>query len=361
MKNRVFLSKILILLLSLSLFTNTFTKEVLADSFSVVTLGADLTDAQKEEMLKYFGVTENSANILEITSKEEYEYLGSMASKEQLGTKSISCSFVEPTKKGGLNINVHNITWVSEGIIRNALITAGITNADVKVAAPFKVSGTAALTGILKGFERSENGEEISEDKKEVANEELFVTGQLGEKIGQDEAAELINDIKTEVIKDQPQTQEDIETIVSEATNNFGIELTEEEKAQVTVLMKKINDLELDFSKLKGALNDAANKLKEALSSEEAQSFFAKVKDFFINLWNSTVDFLSNLFNSDKNSSNNTLTDVEPNNSQVNTSSNETKNSSEGDSSSEAVKDYSSKHSSSKSDSTNTDGDSSQK
>ena len=333
MKNKVFLSKILILLLSLSLFTNTFTKEVLADSFSVVTLGADLIDAQKEEMLKYFGVTENDANILEITSKEEYEYLGSMASKEQLGTKSISCSFVQPTKKGGLNVDLHNITWVSEGIIRNSLITAGITNADVKVAAPFKVSGTAALTGILKGFETSEKGEEISEDKKEVANAELFVTGQLGEKIGQDEAAELINDIKIEVIKDQPQTLESIEEIISDATNNYGIRLTEEEQNQITLLMKKINDLDLDFSKLKGALNDATNKLKEALSSEEAQTFFGKVKDFLVDLWHSAVDFFSNLFNSEKDATNTTSTDSIDNSSDKGENSSSKNSSSESDSS----------------------------
>ena len=44
---------------------------VLADSFTVVTLGADLSDSQKNEMLKYFEVTNNDANIIEITSEEE--------------------------------------------------------------------------------------------------------------------------------------------------------------------------------------------------------------------------------------------------------------------------------------------------
>ncbi len=94
-------------------------------------------------------------------------------------------------------------------MIRNALITAGVENANVKVGAPFNVSGTAALTGILKGFESSKGGKKIDEEKKKVANEEMVVTGNLGEKIGQDEAANLINEVKKEVVKEKPKTEKE--------------------------------------------------------------------------------------------------------------------------------------------------------
>ena len=79
-------------------------------------------------MLKYFNVTENDANILTITSAEEYEALGNVATSAQLGTRAISCSYVEPTSEGGLDIKSNNLTWVTVGMIRNALITAGIDN-----------------------------------------------------------------------------------------------------------------------------------------------------------------------------------------------------------------------------------------
>ena len=172
MKFKSFISKGIILSLTLGVFLTSFSGvPAFADSFKSVTLGADLSNAQKEEMLKYFEVTKNDANILEITSKEEYTYLGKVASQAQLGNKSISCSYVEPTEKGGLNVTTNNLTWVNDGMIKNALITAGIENANVKASAPFKVSGTAALTGILKGFENSSAGKKIDENKKEAANE----------------------------------------------------------------------------------------------------------------------------------------------------------------------------------------------
>ena len=136
-------------MLAVSLFTTPI-NNVYADSFKSVTIGYDLTNQQKEDMLKYFGVDNNSASVVEVTSDEEKEYLGDTVSKDQIGNKSISCSYIEPTTTGGLVVNTHNVTWVNASMIKNALITAGIENANVKVSAPFVVSGTAAMTGIKK-------------------------------------------------------------------------------------------------------------------------------------------------------------------------------------------------------------------
>ena len=42
-----------------------------ADSRKVVTLGADLTDQQKQIVMNYFGVTSNQVDILTITNQDE--------------------------------------------------------------------------------------------------------------------------------------------------------------------------------------------------------------------------------------------------------------------------------------------------
>ena len=300
MNRKKITSKILAGILSLSLFITALPSvDAHADSFKSVTLGADLSKEQKEEMLKYFNVTKNDANVLEVTSQEEYKYLGKVASASQLGNRSISCSYVEPTTKGGLDISTNNITWVTEGMIRNSLITAGVENAIVKASAPFKVSGTAALTGILKGFENSSAGEKIDEDKKEAANEELVVTGDLGDKIGQDDATNLINDVKKEIIKKKPDTKKEIDKIVDKTTKDYKEQLSDEDIKQIKALMTKINDLDLDYNNLKDQLNDVTEQLKDKLTNEEAQNFFNKVKSFFSNLWDSIKDFFSNLFGGD--------------------------------------------------------------
>ncbi|MHB9923801.1 DUF1002 domain-containing protein [Clostridium botulinum] len=294
MKCKTVISKLLVLVFTFSLIISASSaNKVYADAFKVVTLGADLTNEQKEEMLKYFGVTRKEANVMEVNKEEEDKYLAGVATRKQIGTKSISCAYVEPTDKGGLNISTHNIYWVTENMIRNALITAGVENANVKVGAPFNVSGTAALTGILKGFESSKGGKKIDEEKKKVANEEMVVTGNLGEKIGQDEAANLINEVKKEVVKEKPKTEKEIENIVKDATNNYGYKLSDEDMQKITALMDKINGLDLDFKQIKDQLNQVSNKLKDVVTSEEAKGFFSK-------LWEGIKDFFDNIFSSNK-------------------------------------------------------------
>lgn len=294
MKCKTVISKLLVLVFTFSLIISASSaNKVYADAFKVVTLGADLTNEQKEEMLKYFGVTRKEANVMEVNKEEEDKYLAGVATRKQIGTKSISCAYVEPTDKGGLNISTHNIYWVTESMIRNALITAGVENANVKVGSPFNVSGTAALTGILKGFESSKGGKKIDEEKKKVANEEMVVTGNLGEKIGQDEAANLINEVKKEVVKEKPKTEKEIKNIVKDATNKYDYKLSDEDMQKITALMDKINGLDLDFKQIKDQLNQVSNKLKDVVTSEEAKGFFG-------NIWKGIRDFFDNIFGTDK-------------------------------------------------------------
>ncbi|NOH15572.1 DUF1002 domain-containing protein [Clostridium cochlearium] len=278
------ISKVLVLFLTLSIVLGFTEKKVYADAYKVVTIGADLNQSQKEDMLKYFKVKKEEVNLLEVNKEEEDKYLSGIATQKEIGTRSISCSYVEPTNKGGINVETHNIYWVTESMIKNALITAGIENAEVKAAAPFNVSGTAALTGILKGFENSKGGKKIDENKKKAANEEIMLTGKLGDKIGQDEAASLINEIKKEVVKERPETQKEIEKIVVNIVNNYNQSLSKEDIEKITALMDKINSLDLDFDKIKSQLNDVTKQLQGVLTSEEAKGFFAKLFEAIKNL-----------------------------------------------------------------------------
>lgn len=302
MKFKRSISRILVALFTVSIIASTQVKRAYADAYKVVTLGADLNSKQKEDMLKYFGVNKDEANVIEVTNKEENSYLKDVASKKQIGTKAISCSYVDPSSQNGLTISTNNMYWVTESMIRNALITAGIENADVKAAAPFRVSGTAALTGILKGFESSKGGKKIDEKKKKAANEEIVVTGDLGEKIGKDEAASLVNQVKKDVIKEKPKNEKEVQNIVLNVTNSFNKnsdkKLDDADIQKITELMNKINGLDLNFKQLKAQLDDVTDKLKGTITSDEARGFFEK-------LWDAITSFFKELFSSNDNADKN--------------------------------------------------------
>lgn len=259
-----------------------------ADGSKVVTIGADLNAQQRQMMLDYFGVSENEAMIINVTNAEERKYLQGVATDAQLGRRTISCAYVEPTSgKDGINVKTANLTWVTSSMIASTLTTAGLTSANVIAAAPYAVSGTGALTGVIKAFEDA-SGEKLDETKKELANEELVTTGDLGDEIGQDKAAGVVNDVKNEVIKEGTSDTTQIADIINNVTNNYNVTLTPEQIRALTSLMEKIGAQNYNYNDIKVTLENVKFNINENLSAigenVDTVGLFEKIKHWFANL-----------------------------------------------------------------------------
>ena len=273
-----------------------------ADSSKVVTIGVNNTAEQRQTILNYFGVKENEVQIITVNNKEERAYLGKVATEEQLGTKTYSCAYVEPTKEGsGINVKTANITWVTSSMVATTLSTAGLTGANCVIAAVFPVSGTGALTGVMKAFENA-TGETLDEDKKELASEELITTGDLGDQIGQDKATGIINDVKADIIKNNTSDKTQIANTINNITNNYNVTLTDAQVDKIIALMEKIAAQHYDYNEMKATLNNVSDvvqdNLKEAGEDVGSSSgilsaigsFFSSIGDWFSNLFSGSKD-----------------------------------------------------------------------
>ena len=269
-----------------------------ADGANVVTLGTNLSAEQKQMVLNYFGVKENEVVILEVNNQEERKYLEGVATEAQLGTRTYSCAYVQPTSKGnGLNVKTVNLTYVTSSMIASTLTTCGITDANVIAMTPLSggVSGTGALTGIMKAFEDA-TGKPLDEEKKEIASEELVITGDLGENIGQDKATGVINDIKTEIIKNNTQDNIQIADTINNITNNYNVTLTPKQQEKLESLMTKVSEQDYDYKEMKDALNSVKDVVNEKLNSigekvpttliNSVKQWFTRIGDWFANLFN---------------------------------------------------------------------------
>ena len=270
-----------------------------ADGTRVVTIGVNNTAEQRQKIFNYFGVKENEVQVLEVNNQEEREYLGKVATEAQLGTKTYSCAYVEPTNSGGINVKTANITWVTSSMVASTLSTAGMTNANAVIAAVFPVSGTGALTGVMKAFEDA-SGEKLDEDKKELASEELITTGDLGDEIGQDKATGVVNDIKTEVIKNGTSDVTQIADIINNVTNNYNITLTDAQVKQITDLMEKIAAQNYDYNSMKETLNNVSDVVKDNLQEAGESVGSSGIMDSIGNFFSSIGDWFSNLFSGNK-------------------------------------------------------------
>lgn len=268
---------------------------VLADQADVVIFGADITQSQRQEMLKIFNVNENDVMILTVTNDEEREYLEGLVPEQQIGTRAISSAYVKlAPENSGIKVETYNITWVTKEMYANAMVTAGIEDAEVIAAAPFKVSGTAALTGIMKAFEKA-SGKKLSQEAKKTASEELVLTGDLGEEIGKDKAAKLVQDVKRQVVKQKIKNPEDIRNVIKKIAAELDIELTEEQINQIMDLMKRISKLDLDINKISKQLDKISSTLGDVKKTvEENKGLIQKILDAI----NHFLRWLQNVFSS---------------------------------------------------------------
>lgn len=213
---------------------------VLADASKVVSIGNDLTDAQKKTMMKYFGI-ENDKSVQEITvtNKDEIAHLSSYIPLEQIGTRTVSCAYIKPTESGGIRVRTANLQYVTANMIASTLADLGIKNCEVVSACPFQVSGTGALTGIIMAYETA-TGETIDQAKKDIATQEVVVTKDLAKDIGNVQAEYVINQAKAEAVQNNISDKQEIQNTVTTIVNNNNINISQDQIENITNLTQNI-------------------------------------------------------------------------------------------------------------------------
>ena len=254
-------------------------------------IGADLNGEQTAGVYAAFGVERGSVTELTVTNADEREYLDGLVDSGVLGTHAISCAYVELLPEGsGLEVTAENVNWCTPEMYVSALATAGITDARVKVAAPFAVSGTAALTGVYLAYEDI-TGEELSEEAKRVSSQELTVTASLSDSIGSLGSVEIINELKLLLDETRDMTDEELRAEIARIAAEAGVELNDSQVGQLVTLCRALEKLDPD------ALREKVQSVQETLQNlgaalEKAGGFFQRVMDAV----NSVIDFFRGLF-----------------------------------------------------------------
>lgn len=261
-----------------------------------LSLGADLKVSEKEIVLDLLGVDSNdldSYNLGEVTNDEEHEYLSEYVSASVIGSRALSSVLVVLESNGkGINVETSNITYCTSGMYRNALATAGVEDATIKVAGPFNITGTAALVGVMKAYEDM-TGEEISEESKDAATNELVATGEVAESLGDKETAEeLIALIKDKVVSDGLQSEDAIMGAIEDACDQLEVTLTDEDRQMILDLMEKISELDIDIDQLKDQAKAVYDKLVDMGIDVKSESFWQSVKDALNSLIDKIMGFL---------------------------------------------------------------------
>ncbi len=283
-------------------------------------LGADLTDQQLATVLSLMGLAGSDIsgfNIVRVTNVEEHQYLDNYISPSVIGTKALSSVLVKPAAAGhGIKVETKNINYCTEGMYINALATAGVTDADIIVAAPSSISGTSALIGALKAYAEMTDSK-VDEKALDTSLDELVTTGELESALSSADSEDveaMIAFVKAEIAQSKLDSKEDIEKAVRKAIDDYnaekgtGISLTEEQIKKIVDVMVKIKALGLDYDTLldqAGEIYKSMGGDLSKLSEDDVAGVIEKnkwkiaeagVKSFFAGVTKKVGNFLGGLF-----------------------------------------------------------------
>ena len=273
--------------------------EIKKDDKPYLALGADLSDDQKNIVLSPMGIDPANLanyNVTYVTNAQEHQYLDSYVDSSKIGSKSWSSVVIVKRKKGnGLNISTNNITYCTVGMYKNALTTAGITDADIIVAGPKPISGTAALVGIFEAYEAM-TGEAVQDNVVDAALNELVVTGELEASIQgltDQEVEEFIAYIKSLIAEKGLTDEKSINEAIDEACDKYGVTLSDDERQKIVDLLLKITSLGIDLS---GLVDYAASLYNSFKNGGSSSGIIASIGNFFGNIFSAIGEFFKNLF-----------------------------------------------------------------
>lgn len=263
---------------------------------AVLALGADLSESQKATVFSEMGITPEEAagyQTIYITNDMEHQYLDASLGASVVGSHSLSSVLVIPQESGaGLSVETHNINYCTIAMYRNALLTAGVTDAKVIVAAPSSISGTAALIGAVKAYE-TYSGETVSDEAFETATEELVLTGELAESIDAEQVADLIAYLKQKIAENGLDDPVKLEEVVRQASTEMGITLTDQQVSDIVDLLLKLNNLDIDAGKLVSQAKELYDKLDSLgikLDGEKVGNFITRL---ISSIWDLIQEFMS--------------------------------------------------------------------
>lgn len=213
---------------------------VFADASKVVCIGSDLTEEEKTLMRYYFGISDdNSVQTIYVTNKDEVDHLSGYIPREQIGTRTVSCAYINPTESGGIKVKTANLQYVTANMIASTLADLGIQNCEVVSACPFQVSGTGALTGIIMAYETA-TGQTIDATKKEIATQEVVVTKDIAKDVGNIQAEYIIGQTKQEALEKGLTTPQEIKGIVTDIASKDNIQISDTQVNNITNLTQNI-------------------------------------------------------------------------------------------------------------------------
>jgi uncharacterized protein YpuA (DUF1002 family) len=273
--------------------------------------GGGLDEAQIAETADLLGI-DNRENVagVDVTGEDLQNYLGTGSGNT---ASMISSVLVQREDEGdGVSVLIEtpdDITEITEEQYANAAITAGVEDVTIMVASIRPVTGESALTGIYKAFDV--NGEDLDQDRMEVAQEELETTNDIAQANTGEEGFDTsrfdqaIVEIKQQLAELREQqnelaTREDIERIINEALENNDLQnvISQEQIDRLLAFFERYQQTgAIDSAQVREQLENLSTNIRDRFGDvwqdAEDSGLIDQIGNFFSQLWEAIRNFFN--------------------------------------------------------------------
>ncbi|WP_301419711.1 DUF1002 domain-containing protein [Mammaliicoccus lentus] len=291
------------------------TEEAWDNAVTVYGAALENNPSAKETTSNLLG-TKNSDKTTYVNAEDLNKYLNMQSSNDVLKS---SIRITKTSKGSGLNLTINQdqgqITKVTEDTYKNALMTAGIKDADVTIASSEDVTGESALAGVYKAFEAQ--GESIDSNRTQVAQEELSTINEISEENRGQEGFSQSQLNKTVAESKQAVAEKSGNVSVTEITNIVNQKIEDNgltniiNENQVNKIVNVIDSAQkdgiFDGENAKDFIKNSKDYVNDIVKSDDFKNAKKKAEDLGNNikdklqdegLWDKIVNAIKDIFNS---------------------------------------------------------------
>nr|MDQ3044836.1 DUF1002 domain-containing protein [Chloroflexota bacterium] len=240
-----------------------------ASAGKTITIGESNTPEQRQQLLGLFKAT-GGDDVLTITVADTAEAMDGIFDMSNISTAFSSTALTCRDLGNGLDVTTNNIDVVTPGLYAMALVTAGIGDATLVVAAPEGVTGVqgmTALTGVFKTWDIAPcDSGDTSKARQRLALEELALTAEIGLSLqaagtvdGVQRATNVVLETQRTIVTDGLSDRDLIDQAIAAQERLEGVVIAAEQRVKLIDLMTRLAQEEIDWSTFAAGWNIQRN------------------------------------------------------------------------------------------------------
>lgn len=227
------------------------------DASSTVSIGESNDETQRAELLDYFGV-DDASDVVDVTVQETLQTWEGVFDLSGVDSAYSSTSLTCSPAESGVDVATRNIEMVPPELYALTLVTAGISDAQLVVAAPDDAIalGMTALTGVFKTWDLAPcAGMGNDPERRDLALRQLALIASIGQRHGGagavGQATELMLALQQSVVGGAAAPDE-LDELVTAQAEELGFPLDADEQASMVDFLDQLSGAQVEW----GAFGD---------------------------------------------------------------------------------------------------------